>query len=567
MKDHKEKEFKNLRSSMAKEGPMRAPHRALLGASGYAPWEVERPWIGVVNSYNSIVPGHRHLREIAEAVKGAVYAAGGLPLEFPVIAVCDGIAMGHRGMKFSLPSREVIADSIEIMAEAHRLDGLVMIGSCDKVVPAMAMAASRLNIPSIMISGGPMTAGEFKGRKVDLSQAFEGVGSFSRGSMSREDLSELEGSCCPGVGSCAGMFTANTMNCLMEVLGLALPGNGTVPAVHSRRITLAKESALCLMDMVRRSVRPLDLLTQEAFEDAIAVDVALGGSTNSALHLLAIAAEAGIRVSLDHLDRISRSTPNLCRLSPAGSHHIEDLHRAGGITAVMGELIKGGLLHPKRLTPMGKTLGEVCAGSGSDREVIRPFDAPYSPEGGIRVLKGSLAPMGAVVKSSAVDPAMLKHRGPARVFDREEAAMEAVMNRSIQEGDVVVIRWEGPKGGPGMREMLQVTAALAGQGLDRSVALITDGRFSGATRGASVGHVSPEAAEGGPIGLIRDGDVIEIDIPAGRLEVLADPAELKARELKRPKEDDRALGALKRFAALASSGAQGAAMKDLWEDL
>ncbi|WP_040825542.1 dihydroxy-acid dehydratase [Thermanaerovibrio velox] len=554
-----------MRSSEAKEGPTRAPHRALMRASGYTRWEMDRPWIGVVNSYNSIVPGHRHLREITEAVKGAVYAAGGLPLEFPVIGVCDGIAMGHRGMKFSLPSREVIADSIEIMAQAHRLDGLILIGSCDKVIPGMAMGAARLNIPSVMVSGGPMEAGSFRGRKVDLSQAFEGVGSFSKGSMKEEDLEELENSCCPGVGSCAGMFTANTMNCLMEVLGLSLPGNGTIPAVQSRRLMLAKESALCLMDMVRRSIRPLDILTLEAFEDAVAVDVALGGSTNSALHLLAIAAEAGIGLTLEHLDRISRSTPNLCRLSPAGSHHIEDLHLAGGITAVMGELMKGGLLHPQRIMAEGRTLGERCSGPGADGRVIRPISNPYSSEGGLRVLKGSLAPMGSVVKSSAVDSSMLKHRGPARVFDREEAAMEAVMKGRIREGDVVVIRWEGPKGGPGMREMLQVTAALAGQGLDKSVALVTDGRFSGATRGASVGHVSPEAAEGGPIGLVEEGDLIELDIPNGRLELLVPPEELAKRRAPRPGDQDLLSSpALRRFAALASSGAQGAAMKDLW---
>lgn len=545
-------------SEQVKRGPARAPHRALMRASGYTAWEMDRPWIGVVNSYNAMVPGHVHLRELAEAVKGAVYAHGGLPLEFPVIAVCDGIAMGHRGMKYSLPSREVIADSIEIMARAHGLDGLVMIGSCDKVVPAMAMAAARLDIPCVLLSGGPMLAGRVGVEPLDLSQAFEAVGAHSRGMMDSDRLAQVEAACCPGVGSCAGMFTANTMNCLTEALGLALPGNGTVPAVSAERRLLAKESGRVVMELVRRGITARQILTLEAFEDAVAVDMALGGSTNSALHLIAIARSAGVELTLDHFDRISRRVPNLCRLSPAGAHRMEDLNYAGGIRAVMGELLRGGLLKGERITVAGK-IREICGLSRADGEVIRSLDNPRSPEGGIAVLKGTLAPMGSVVKRSAVDPSMLVHRGPARVFDSEEMAMEAVIGGHVKEGDVVVIRYEGPKGGPGMREMLSVTAALAGQGLDRSVALVTDGRFSGATRGASVGHVSPEAAEGGPIGLVENGDPIEIDIPNRRIDLMVDEAELarrgRERRTKAPEEDSVAL---LRFARMTSSGATGA---------
>ncbi|GAW30589.1 dihydroxy-acid dehydratase [Carboxydocella sp. JDF658] len=552
-----------LRSSAVKSGLERAPHRSLWNAMGYTGEELQRPIIGVVNSHNEIVPGHMHLNTIAEAVKAGIRMAGGLPVEFPAIAVCDGLAMGHKGMHYSLASRELIADSVEIMAEAHALDGLVLIPSCDKVVPGMLMAAARLNIPAIFISGGPMLAGRWQGQAVSLSTVFEGVGAVANGRMTEAELEELEEGACPGCGSCAGMFTANSMNCMTEVLGMALPGNGTIPAVMAARLRLAKATGKQIMELVRRNLRPRDIMTAAAFRNGLKVDMALGCSTNTLLHLPAIAHEAGVPFELDDVNRFNEEIPQLCKLSPAGPYHMEDLHRAGGIPAVMSRLAAQGKLETEVLTVTGRTMAANLEGVRVlDEEVIRPWDRPYQATGGLAVLKGSLAPQGAVVKKGAVAPEMLKHTGPARVFDGEEAAVKAILGGQIRPGDVVVIRYEGPKGGPGMREMLTPTAAVAGAGLDKVVALITDGRFSGATRGASIGHVSPEGAEGGPIALVQEGDLIAIDIEAGRLDLLVDETELARRRAKwQPPEPKVKTGYLARYAKLVGSAAGGAVVK------
>ncbi|MHB8172053.1 MAG: dihydroxy-acid dehydratase [Thermincolia bacterium] len=551
-----------MRSDAMKKGFEKAPHRSLFKASGYIDQELNQPIIGVVNSHNEVIPGHIHLDDIADAVKAGVRMAGGTPMEFPAIGVCDGIAMNHTGMKYSLASRELIADSIEIMARAHAFDGLVLIPNCDKVVPGMLMAAARLNIPAVVMSGGPMLAGKFQGRDVSLSNVFEAVGAVSAGRMSEEDLADLEENACPGCGSCSGMFTANSMNCMSEVLGLALPGNGTIPAVMAARRRLAKMAGIQVMELVKKDIKPLDILTADAFHNALTVDMALGCSTNTVLHLPAIAYEAGIKIDLDLINEISSVTPHLSKLSPAGSYHIEDLDRAGGIPAVIAELAKKGLIKTGNLTVTGKTIGENVAGKQIlDLEVIRPLTNPYSPVGGLAALKGNLAPLGAVVKRAAVAPEMMVHSGPARVFDSEEEAVEAILGQKINKGDVIVIRYEGPKGGPGMREMLTPTAAVAGQGLDKDVALITDGRFSGATRGASIGHVSPEAAEGGPIALIKDGDIINIDVNNCTLDVDLSPEELERRraELKQP-EPKIKTGYLARYAKLVTSASTGAVL-------
>jgi len=550
-------------SEQVTKGFHRAPHRSLFYATGLSPEDLERPLIGVVNSANEIIPGHVHLDRVAEAVKAGIWSAGGTPLEFPVIGICDGIAMGHAGMKYSLPSRELIADSIEAMAMAHALDGLVLIPNCDKIIPGMLMAAARLNLPAILISGGPMLAGRFQGRDVDVSTLFEAVGRYQIGEISQEELTELELVGCPGCGSCAGLFTANSMNCLSEALGMALPGNGTVLAVHAARLRLAKQAGRQIMSLVERGLRPRDILTEAAFDNAIAVDMAIGGSTNTVLHLTAIAHEARISLPLERFDQISARTPNLVRLSPAGHHHLQDFDEAGGVPAVMAELAGGGLVHTEALTVTGRTVGENVAGARIRRsDVIRTREGPYHPEGGIAVLRGNLAPDGAVVKKSAVAEHMLRHQGPARVFDSEDEAIEAILGGRIHSGDVVVIRYEGPRGGPGMREMLMPTSALVGMGLDASVALLTDGRFSGATRGAAIGHISPEAAEGGPIALIQEGDAVQIDIPARRLEALLSAEEWsRRRENWRPPASRASEGYLARYAALVTSAGQGAVLR------
>ena len=549
-----------MRSDKAKTGPERAPHRSLLKASGYTDWEISRPWIGVVNPYNAIIPGHVHLNRITEGVKSAVYAFGGLPLEFPVIGVCDGIAMNHEGMKFSLPSRELIMDSIEVMVRAHALDALVLVTNCDKIIPGMAMAALSLNIPAVMISGGPMLAGASGGKDVDLSNIFEAVGKRVAGLMTDDELRAIEDTTCPTCGSCAGMFTANTMNCMIEALGLALPGNGTIPAVYSARDRLAKEAGRHIMMLVEKNIRPRDILTEKAFKNAVAVDMALGGSTNTALHLPALAHAAGISLTLDHFEEASRKTPHICSMSPGGNHHIQDLFAAGGVQAVMARLLGGGLIDGSPLTATGRTVEENLRGVRVlDGDVIRPLENPYHAQGGLAILKGNLAPEGSVVKQSAVDPSMLKHSGPARVFDSEEAASEAILAKRINHGDVVVIRYEGPKGGPGMREMLGPTSSLAGMGMDKTVALITDGRFSGASRGASIGHVSPEAAAGGNIALVREGDTIEIDIPARSLRLAVSDEELgKRRAAWKPVESVTDSLFLERYRSVVTSGSRGA---------
>ncbi len=551
-----------MRSDVVKNGFARAPHRSLLYASGLTPEELNRPLIGIVNSYNEIVPGHVHLDRIGEAVKAGVLAAGGTPLSFNVIGVCDGIAMGHPGMRYSLPSRELIADSVETMAVAHGFDGLVFIPNCDKIVPGMLMAAARLNIPAVFVSGGPMMAGRFNGADVDVKNVFEAVGEYKAGRMSDEDLEALELAACPGCGSCAGLFTANSMNCLTEALGMGLPGNGTVPAVTAARIRLAKSAGAQVMELVARGIRPRDVMTAAAFENAIAVDMALGGSTNTVLHLLAIAHAAGIDLPLDRFDRISARTPYLVKLSPSGPHHMQDLDEAGGVPAVMAELHRGGLIHGDALTVTGMTVAENLDGIRRRTDVIRPLSDPHRPDGGIAILWGNLAPAGAVVKAGAVRPEMAHHRGPARVFASEEEAMAAILGGKIQPGDVVVIRYEGPRGGPGMREMLLPTSALAGMGLDDKVALITDGRFSGATRGAAVGHVSPEAASGGPIGLVEEGDTIEIDIPGKRLQLLVPDDELdRRREEWTPPPPRVSSGYLARYAAIVGDASTGAVLQ------
>ena len=551
-----------MRSDNVKSGPERCPNRSLFYALGFTDEELERPLVGVVSAFSEIVPGHAHLDKLAQAVKDGVRLAGGTPVMVPAIGVCDGIAMGHEGMKYSLPSRELICDSIETMATAHQFDALVLVPNCDKIVPGMLMAAARLNLPAVVVSGGPMLAGRQGERRVSLSQMFEAVGSYKGGLISEATLDDYTKNTCPGCGSCAGMYTANSMNCLAEAIGMALPGNGTIPAVYSARVQLAKHAGMRVMELLRQNLRPRDILTPAAFENALATDMALGCSTNSVLHLLAIAHEAKVPMDLETINRMSARVPNFCHLAPAGPTHIEDLHAAGGVPAVMNQLAQLGLLHTGLPTVTGKTIGENIAGAENrDPEAIRPADRPYSPTGGIAVLWGNIAQNGGVVKRSAVAPEMLVHQGPARVFDGEEPAIAAIYGGAIRPGDVVVIRYEGPKGGPGMREMLNPTSALAGMGLDKSVALITDGRFSGASRGASIGHVSPEAAEGGAIALIQEGDAISIDIPAGRLELLVSEEELARRRAgwraPAPKVTE---GWLARYARLVSSANTGAVL-------
>ncbi len=554
-----------MRSDKAKSGVDRAPHRSLLKASGYTDWEIERPWIGVANAYNGIIPGHVHLRSITDAVKAGIYAAGGLPIEFPVIGVGDGVAMNHFGMKFSLPSRELIMDSIEVMAQAHALDALVLVTNCDKIIPGMAMAAASLNIPSIVISGGPMLAGVYNGQDIDLSTVFESVGKLMAGRLTKKELLEIENVACPTYGSCAGMFTANTMNCMMEALGLALPGNGTIPAVYSERERLAKDAGRKIIELFEKNIRPRDILTKKAFENAIAVDLALGGSTNTALHLPAIAYEAGIELPIELFNTIGEKVPHLCNMSPGGNHHIQDLYRAGGVQAVMSRLAEKKLLHTNLITVTGKTVKQNLLGAKvKDETVIRPLNNPYHAKGGLAVLKGSLAPDGGIVKQSAVAEEMLVHRGPARVFNSEEEAYAAIQKKVIKDGDVVVIRYEGPRGGPGMREMLSPTSALAGMGMDKTVALITDGRFSGATRGSAIGHVSPEAAAGGPIALVKEGDMILVDIPQKRLDLLVDKKELERRRSEwKPDMQQVESPYLNRYRRMVSSGARGAVLENL----
>ncbi len=550
-------------SDSVKTGVSQAPHRSLFNALGYTEEERRRPMIGIVSSFNEIVPGHMNLDKITEAVKIGVAMAGGMPVVFPAIAVCDGIAMGHIGMKYSLVTRDLIADSTECMAKAHGFDGLVMIPNCDKNVPGLLMAAARLNIPTVFVSGGPMLAGHVEGRKRSLSSMFEAVGSVAAGTMTMEELCEYEEKVCPTCGSCSGMYTANSMNCLTEAIGMGLKGNGTIPAVYSARIRLAKHAGMKIMDLVRDNVRPRDIMTKEAFENALTVDMALGCSTNTMLHLPAIAHEAGIEINMEIANEISDRTPNLCHLAPAGATYMEDLNEAGGVYAVMNELSKKNLLHLDLPTVTGKTVGENIKDCVNlDPETIRPIDNPYSQTGGIAVLKGNLAPDTGVVKRSAVVPEMMVHEGPARVFDCEEDAIAAITGGKIVKGDVVVIRYEGPKGGPGMREMLNPTSAIAGMGLGSSVALITDGRFSGASRGASIGHVSPEAAVGGPIALVEEGDIISIDIPANKLELKVSDEELaKRRAAWKPRQPRVTEGYLHRYCALVTSGNRGAILE------
>ena len=552
-----------LNSDKAKKGYLRSPHRSLLKAAGYTDWEIERPWIGVANAYNAVIPGHVHLRTITEAVKAGIYAAGGLPIEFPVIGVCDGIAMNHEGMKFSLPSRELIMDSVEVMTRAHALDGLVLVPNCDKIIPGMAMAAAELNLPAIVISGGPMMAGQHNGRTLDLNSVCEGVGQRGAGKIDDAALQDIEDNACPGCGSCSGMFTANTMNCMMEVLGLGLPGNGTIPAVHAGRIRLAKDAGRAVMNLVEKNIRPRDILTIEAFKNAVAVDLALGGSTNTSLHLPAIAWAAGLELPLEIFNEVGAKVPHLCSMSPGGAHHIEDLWRAGGVQALMEQLLEVGLINGGTITVTGATTAENVAGAKVvDAEVIRPIDNPHHKEGGLAFMKGTLAPLGAIVKQAAVAPEMLVHRGPARVFDCEEDASAAIMANKINDGDVVVIRYEGPKGGPGMREMLAPTSAIMGQGKGGTVALITDGRFSGATRGAAIGHVSPEAAVGGPIGLVEEGDEISINIPEKCLDLLVSDEVLEERRKKFvPHVQEVDSPFLNRYRAFATSGVEGGVLK------
>ncbi|WP_320127668.1 dihydroxy-acid dehydratase [uncultured Sphaerochaeta sp.] len=555
------------RSSVMTEGIEKAPHRSLMKALGWTDREIHMPMIGIVNGANEIIPGHIHLNRIVDAVKAGVREAGGNPVSFPVIGVCDGIAMGHTGMKYSLASRELIADSIEIMATAHPFDALVFVPNCDKIIPGMLMAACRMNIPSIFISGGAMLAGHVPGEDscgMSLSTMFEAVGRHAAGTMTEEKLHIYEDNACPTCGSCSGMYTANSMNCLTEAIGMGLVGNGTIPAVYSARDRLAKEAGYMVMELLKKNIRPLDILTREAFVNALTVDMALGCSTNTMLHLPAIAHEAHVNLDIFLANDISAKVPNLCHLAPAGKHHIEDLYRAGGIMAVMHELGEAGLLDPSLPTVSCKTIGELYKNASNyDQEVIRPIDNPYSISGGIAVLRGNLAPDGAVVKRSAVDGKMLVHTGPARIFESEEDVIKAIFGGKIQSGDVVVIRYEGPKGGPGMREMLSPTSAIAGMGLDKEVALITDGRFSGATRGASIGHVSPEAAEGGPIGLVAEGDLISIDIPNGKLELLIDEAVLaQRRSVWKCKPSPITTGYLARYAKQVTSAATGAVFKD-----
>ena len=552
-----------MKSDNVKTGTQQAPHRSLFNALGYTEEERNRPLIGIVSSYNEIVPGHMNLDKIVNAVKMGVAMAGGTPIMFPAIAVCDGIAMGHIGMKYSLVTRDLICDSTECMAMAHQFDGLVMVPNCDKNVPGLLMAAARLNIPTIFVSGGPMLAGHIHGQKKSLSSMFEAVGSVAANTMTMDELREYEEKVCPTCGSCSGMYTANSMNCLTEAIGMGLPGNGTIPAVYSERIRLAKHAGMKIMELVEKNIRPRDIMTEKTFMNALTVDMALGCSTNSMLHLPAIAHEAGVKLNLDIANELSAKTPNLCHLAPVGPTYMEDLNEAGGVYAVMKELTKLNLLNLDEISVTGKTMGENIKNAvNRDTSVIRTVENPYSPTGGIAVLKGNLAPDGSVVKRSAVVPEMMVHTGPARVFECEEDAIAAIKGGKIVEGDVVVIRYEGPKGGPGMREMLNPTSAIAGMGLGSSVALITDGRFSGASRGASIGHVSPEAALGGPIAFVKEGDMIEINIPANTLNVLISDDEFEKRKIGwTPKETDIKSGYLLRYRELVSSAAEGAILK------
>ena len=556
-----------MKSDQVKQGVERAPHRALLKSCGYTQTEIDRPLIGIANAANSIIPGHVHLNTLAEAVKAGIYMAGGTPVEFGVIGVCDGIAMNHLGMKYSLGSRELIADSVEVMATAHGLDAMVMIPNCDKIVPGMLMAAARLDLPTIFISGGPMLAGEHQTesgtQRVDLITGFEAVGAVRSGKMSEAQLAEIEDSACPTCGSCAGMFTANSMNCLTEAIGLGLPGNGTIPAVYSARNRLAKSAGIQILDLLKQQITPSKILTKEAFENALAVDMALGCSTNTVLHIAAIASEAGFEFNLDLINEVSQITPHLCSMSPGGQHHIQDLYRAGGIQAVMKVLASAGRIHNDCMTVTGRSVGEnLSTARVADESVIRNPDTAYHAQGGLAVLFGNLAPDGCVVKQSAVCDEMMQHQGPARVYDSEEAASAAIMEGQINKGDVIVVRYEGPKGGPGMREMLTPTSAIAGMGLDAHVALITDGRFSGGTRGAAIGHVSPEAMDGGPVSLIQEGDIIAIDITAKTITLKVDDAELAARrEAWTPPEPRITKGYMARYAKVVSSANTGAVIK------
>ena len=552
-----------MNSENVRDGVQQAPHRSLLNALGYTKEEMKKPMIGVVCSYNEIVPGHINLDKICEAVKMGIAEAGGLPVEFPAIAVCDGIAMGHVGMKYSLVTRDLIADSTECMAKAHQFDALVMIPNCDKNVPGLLMAAARVNVPTVFVSGGPMLAGKVHGKKRSLSAMFEAVGEYEAGKIDMEELKLYEENVCPTCGSCSGMYTANSMNCLSEVIGMGLPGNGTIPAVYSARIRLAKQAGYAIMHLLKENIRPRDIMTKKSFENALRVDMALGCSTNTMLHLPAIAHECGFTLDMEYANQISDTTPNLCHLAPAGPAYMEDLNEAGGISAVMKELSKKNLLHLDGITVTGRTTGEnIERAVNLDEEIIRPIENPFMPNGGIAVLKGNLAPDTGVVKRSAVAPEMMVHEGPARVFDCEDDAIKAIKGGKIHEGDVVVIRYEGPKGGPGMREMLNPTSAIMGMGLGSTVALITDGRFSGASRGASIGHVSPEAAIGGPIALVEEGDIISIDIPKNKLDMKVSEEELeRRRKLWKPRKPKVTEGYLLRYQALVTSGNRGAILE------
>jgi len=552
-----------MKSDLMKTGIEKAPHRSLLKAIGLTDEEIARPFVGIVNSANEIIPGHIHLNQIAAAAKAGVRMAGGTPLEFSVIGICDGLAMHHKGMHYSLPSREMIADSIEIMATAHPFDALVFIPNCDKIVPGMLMACLRLNIPSVFVSGGPMLAGVLGGKSVDLINVFEAVGRVRSGSMTKEELAGLEEAACPTCGSCSGMFTANSMNCLTEALGLGLPGNGTIPAVYSERIRLAKKAGMAVMQLFEKNIKPRDIATRNAFLNAIAVDVSLGCSTNTVLHVPAVAYEAGVDLELADFDNMSLKVPHICSMSPAGPHHLEDLYRAGGVQGVLKRLAEHKVLDLKVMTATAKTLKENLKNARiSDEDVIRPVKKAYHKEGGIAILKGSLAPDGAVVKQSGVAPEMMKRKGPARVFDSEDDASRAILGKKIKKGDIIIIRYEGPKGGPGMREMLSPTADIVGMGLGNDVALITDGRFSGGTRGAAIGHVSPEAALGGPIALVKEGDIISIDIPRRRLDLLISEKELDKRKQGFSPKKKKLTGILKRYADMSLSADKGARYKD-----
>lgn len=547
------------------KGPARAPHRSLFYAMGYLPEDLKKPLIGVVNAHNEIIPGHFHLNELVQAVKLGISSAGGTPIEFPVIGICDGIAMNHSGMKYPLPSRELIADSIETMTMAHKFDALVLVGNCDKIVPGMLMGAARLNIPAIYVSGGPMLAGKLHGKPIDLVRgAFEGVGAHADGKITDDELMDIEINSCPTCGSCSGMFTANTMNCLAEALGMALPGNGTIPAPYGRRKQLAKRAGIQIMDLVKKQIKPRDILTLKTFKNAITLDMAIGGSTNTTLHLMAIAHESKVKLSLTDFDEISKLVPNICKLSPSGKHTIEDLNDAGGISAVLSQLIKAKYINADELTVTGKTIGSNVINSVvEDTNVIRSFENAYSSEGGIAVLWGNLAPDGAVVKQSGVEPEMMKHKGLARIYDSEEEAFKAIIGKEINPGDVVVIRYEGPKGCPGMREMLSPTAAIIGMGMEKSVALITDGRFSGGTRGPCIGHISPEASQGGPIALLNDGDIITIDIPGRTIDVELSDEEMSKRlkNWKAPASKAPEGTYLARYSNLVTSASTGAVLK------